>query len=172
MSTYIQGLREYVSIVAQGPVLLQLQYAVTYYINKILKCFVQPSPTHLRHNTQVAASDESRKQATAFGCERFTTFVLANRDQRRPSETCRAKVLPLVLKLCNASIRSLRAIAGNALAIGEEWCAEQVACLLPMRLATRDMQISRSLPAQPQPLDPSMSLMSHRHCQICSKLLC
>ena len=58
----------------------------------------------------------------------------------RLKPTCRAKVFPLVRKLCSANILSLRVIACEALSLEGNEFAEQIVGVLPVQHGTRNMQ--------------------------------
>ncbi len=69
-------------------------------------------------------------------CERF---IFCKFCEGNGATTCKAKVLPLVRKLCNARTRSLRAIAFEVVPFAGEDCAELSIDRPPERTATGDM---------------------------------
>lgn len=114
----------------------------TYNVYQILQGFVQSSAVHLQLSNvdvgnlmwiEVASAIQAAKRAFL---ERQGTVqpILWQRPR-----TCRAKVAPLVLKLCSAKILSLGAIAG--LPFDEDALEQLTTCLQLAKPADNDMQV-------------------------------
>jgi len=74
-------------------------------------------------------------------CERFIFSTSTVRSRATEYQTCKANVLPLVRKLCNARTRSLRVIAPEVVMFAGEDCAKLSVDRPPERMATVDIQL-------------------------------
>ena len=90
----------------------------------------------------LSLSLQVKQIAKHSSCQRFI-FCRPSVAKATEQQTCKANVLPLVRKLCNARTRSLRAIALEVVPFAGEDCAKLTIDRLPERMATGDMQLRK-----------------------------
>ena len=90
----------------------------------------------------LSLSLQVKQIAKHSSCQRFI-FCRPSVAKATEQQTCKANVLPLVRKLCNARTRSLRAIALEVVPFAGEDCAKLTIDRLPERTATGDMQLRK-----------------------------